>query len=250
MPLPPVIFEDEALIAFDKPGGLPVAPGRGGKPGENLMDLVLAKWGSDVANVHRIDTEMSGLVLCAKTKPALDFLSGQFQSKTVGKICLALTVGLPARDEFTVDLVMKEDEAKPGVMCVVKKHGKASQTGFTVREKFPQPAGRASFACVECRPLTGRPHQIRLHLAVAGTPVLNDPLYGNETRLLLSDLKRGYKGRADEKPLIDRLALHASGLTFTHPLSREPMTLTAPLPNDLAVALKYLRKFARPAIRR
>lgn len=250
MPLPPVILEDEALIAFDKPAGLPVAPGRGGRPVENLMDLVLAKWGADVANVHRIDTEMSGLVLCAKTKPALDFLSGQFQAKTVGKTCLALTVGVPATDEFAVDLVMKEDEARPGVMCVVKKHGQTSRTGFTVREKFPQPAGRAGFACVECRPLTGRPHQIRLHLAVAGTPVLNDTLYGNETRLLLSDLKRGYKGRADEKPLIDRLALHATGLTFTHPLSREPVTLTAPLPNDLAVALKYLRKFARPSVRR
>ena len=251
MPLPPVIFEDEALIAFDKPSGLPVAPGRGGQRVENLMDLVLARWGSDVANVHRIDSEMSGLVLCAKTKPALDFLSGQFQSKTVGKACLALTVGLPATDEFTVDLVMKEDEARPGVMCVVKKHGKASQTDFTVREKFPQPAGRANFACVECRPLTGRPHQIRLHLAVSGTPVLNDPLYGgNETRLLLSGLKRGYKGRADEKPLVSRLALHAAGLTFTHPLSREKMTLTSPLPNDLEVALKYLRKFARPAGRR
>jgi RluA family pseudouridine synthase len=250
MPLPPIIYEDEVLIAFDKPSGLPVAPGRGGPRGENLMDLVAARWGADVANVHRIDTEMSGLVLCAKTKPALDFLSGQFQSKTVGKSCHALTVGVPAEDEFAVDLVMKEDEAKPGVMCVVKKHGQTSQTGFTVREKFPQPAGRASFAWVECRPLTGRPHQIRLHLAVSGTPVLNDPLYGHDTRLLLSDLKRGYKGRADERPLIDRLALHASGLTFTHPLSREPMTLAAPLPNDLAVALKYLRKFARPAARR
>lgn len=247
MPLPPVIFEDEALIAFDKPGGLPVAPGRGGPRGENLMELVLARWGSGVANVHRIDTEMSGLVLCAKTKPALDFLSGQFQSKTVGKTCLALTVGRPATDEFTVDLVMKEDEARPGVMCVVKKHGKASRTDFTVREKFPQPAGRPGFAWLECRPLTGRPHQIRLHLAVAGTPILNDPLYGNEARLRLSDLKRGYKGRADEKPLIDRLALHAAGLTFAHPLSREKITLTAPLPNDLEVALKYLRKFTRPS---
>ena len=250
MPLPPIIFEDEALIAFDKPGGLPVAPGRGGPRGENLIDLVLAKWGSGVANVHRIDTEMSGLVLCAKTKPALDFLSGQFQSKTVGKTCHALTAGVPAADDFTMELVMKEDEARPGVMCVVKKHGQASRTDFTVREKFPQPTGRASFAWVECRPLTGRPHQIRLHLATGGTPVLNDPLYGNEAKLLLSDLKRGYKGRADERPLIDRLALHAGGLTFTHPLTREPMTLTVPWPDDLAVALKYLRKFARPSSRR
>lgn len=243
--LPPVIFEDECLIAFDKPSGLAIAPDRRDKSGANLMQLVLGKMGPDVANVHRIDAETSGLVLCAKTKAALDFLSGQFQSKTVVKLYEALTVGVPASDAFTVDLVMKEDEAQPGRMCVVKKHGKASVTEFTVREKFPQPAGRPSLALVECRPLTGRPHQIRLHLAVSGTPILNDLLYGNGTQLLLSDLKRGYKGRTDERPLISRLALHAAVLTFNHPRSREAMTLAAPLPKDFEVALKYLHKFAR-----
>ncbi len=243
--LPPVIFEDECLIAFDKPSGLAIAPDRRDKSGANLMELVREKMGPEVANVHRIDAETSGLVLCAKTKAVLDFLSGQFQSKTVGKLYEALTVGVPASDVFAVDLVMKEDEAQPGRMCVVKKHGKASVTEFTVREKFPQPAGRPSLAHMECRPLTGRPHQIRLHLAVSGTPILNDLLYGNGTQLLLSDLKRGYKGRTDERPLISRLALHASALTFNHPRSREAMTIASPRPKDFAVALKYLHKFAR-----
>lgn len=243
--LPPVIFEDESLIAFDKPSGLLIAPDRWDKSRVNLMDLVHAQLGDHVANVHRIDADTSGLVLCAKTKPALDFLSGQFQSKTVTKLYEALTVGIPAQDQFTVDLVLKEDDAKPGRMCVVKKHGKASVTEVTVREKFPQPAGRASFAHVECRPLTGRTHQIRVHLAATGTPILNDPFYGNETQLLLSGLKRGYKGRDDERPLIGRLALHAASLTITHPVTREPLTLTAPRPNDLEVALKYLEKFRR-----
>ena len=241
--LPTVLFEDEALIAFDKPSGLLIAPDRWDKAKENLMDLVHGKLGEGVANVHRIDAGTSGLVLCAKTKQALDFLSGQFQSKTVAKVYHALTVGLPAMDEYTVDFVLKEDEAKPGRMCVVKKHGKASVTEFSVREKFPQPAGRASFAYLECRPLTGRTHQIRVHLAASGTPILNDPFYGDDTTLMLSGLKRGYKGRADEKPLITRLALHAGSLTFTHPLSKEKITLTSPLPNDFEVALKYLRKF-------
>ncbi len=243
--LPPVIFEDECLIAFDKPSGLAVAAERGHKPDENLMSAVQEKMGREVVLVHRIDAATSGLVLCAKTKVALDFLSGQFQSKTVIKRYEALTVGVPASDEFTVDLVMKEDEAQPGVMCVVKKHGQASVTEFTVRGKFPQPAGRPGLAHVECRPLTGRTHQVRLHLMSVGTPVLNDLLYGNETRLLLSDLKRGYKGRDDERPLISRLALHAAALTFTHPLSRGKATISAPPPKDFAVALKYLQKFAR-----
>ena len=243
--LPPVIFEDECLIAFDKPSGLAIAPDRRDKMAVNLLELVRAKMGPDVVNVHRIDDETSGLVLWAKTKVALDFLSGQFQSKTVVKSYDALTVGVPATDKFSVDLVLKEDEGRPGRMCVVKKHGKASVTEFLVMEKFPQPAGRPSLAHLECRPLTGRTHQIRVHLAVSGTPVLNDPLYGNESQLLLSDLKRGYKGRADERPLISRLALHASSLTFTHPRSRERMTLDSPRPKDFDVALKYLRKYTR-----
>lgn len=241
--LPPVIYEDDSLIAFDKPSGLLIAPDRWDKSRVNLMDLVHDKMGHGVANVHRIDADTSGIVLCAKTKPALDFLSGQFQSKTVKKLYEALTVGLPPEDAFTVDLVLKEDDAKPGRMCVVKKHGKASVTEFTVRARFPRPAGRPGFAHLECRPQTGRTHQIRVHLAATGTPILNDPFYGNETQLLLSDLKRGYKGRDDERPLIARLALHAAALTFTHPATREPQTITAPLPQDFAVALKYLSKF-------
>lgn len=239
--LPPVIHEDAALIAFDKPSGLLIAPDRWDKARENLMGLVHEKMGHGVANVHRIDADTSGLVLCAKSKPALDFLTGQFQSKTVEKRYDAIVVGLPPLDLYTVDFVLKEDDAKPGRMCVVKKHGKAAVTEFKVIARFP----RAGMAQLECRPLTGRTHQIRVHLAASGTPILNDPFYGNERRLLLSDLKRGYKGRADEKPLIERLALHAAELTFTHPDSRERTTLSAPRPQDFAVALKYLEKFGR-----
>jgi RluA family pseudouridine synthase len=237
--LPPVVFEDDALIAFDKPSGLLLVPDRRVKSRVNLMGLVHEQLGPDVANVHRIDAETSGLVLCAKTKPALDFLSGQFQSKTVEKTYSALVAGAPPADVYTVDFVLKEDEAAPGRMCVVKKHGKASVTEFKVLERF----GR--FTHLECRPLTGRTHQVRVHLSASGTPILNDPFYGNGTTLLLSDLKRGYKGRDDERPLIARLALHAGVLTFTHPLSRERTTLQAPMPKDFEVALKYLRKFTR-----
>lgn len=242
--LPPVIFEDEALIAFDKPSGLLIAPDRWDKSRANLMGQVHDALGHGVANVHRIDADTSGLVLCTKTKPALDFVSGQFQSKTVEKVYLALVVGAPEQDAFTVDLVLKEDDAAPGRMCVVKRHGKNAVTDFKVLERF------GAFTYLECRPQTGRTHQIRVHLAASGLPILNDPFYGNDTRLLLSDLKRGYKGRDDEKPLIARLALHASALTLTHPLSRERVTIAAPLPHDFEVALKYLRKFAGPGARR
>jgi 23S rRNA-/tRNA-specific pseudouridylate synthase len=84
-----------------------------------------------------------------------------------------------------------------------------------------------------------------VHLAAAGAPLLNDPFYGDpDITLRLSDLKRGYKGREEEKPLIGRLALHASELTLRHPTTRELVTLQAPLPHEFEVALKYLRKFA------
>ena len=276
MPLPPILFEDESLIAFDKPSGLLVAPDRWDKTRENLMGLVHAhpKYGRTVANVHRLDADTSGILLCAKTKPALDFLSGQFQAKTVEKKYHALVAVLPPeramkviapiRDEsgglpesFSVEVALGEDERQPGRMRVFKgRGGKDCVTEFRTLERFRGsafPARRpgalrvpsASFAFVECRPLTGRTHQLRVHLAAAGAPILNDPFYGDPgLTLRLSDLKRGYKGREDEKPLVDRLALHASGLTFKHPVTREPVTLQSPLPHAFEVALKYLRKFA------
>lgn len=256
MRLPPILFEDDVMIAFDKPSGMLVAPDRWDKSRVNLMGLVHDTMGHGVANVHRLDADTSGLLLCAKTKPALDFLSGQFQSKTVEKSYLAMVVVLPPEramkviapvrtesgvlpETFTVELGLGPDEQQPGRMRVFRKRGgKASTTEFRVREAF----GR--FAYVECRPLTGRTHQIRVHLAAAGAPVLNDVFYGDpEVKLLLSDLKRGYKGRDEEKPMIDRLALHASALTLTHPTTRERVTLNAPLPREFEVALKYLRKF-------
>ena len=257
MDLPPIIFEDDALVAFDKPDGLPVAPDQGKRARVNLMALVHARLGPDVANVHRLDADTSGVLLCAKNKVALDFLSGQFQSKTVARIFHALVVALPLEralqavapartadglvpDAFTIDLAIGEDERQPDRMRIFKKRGgKPSVTDCRTLERF------RGFAWIECQPQTGRTHQIRVHLAAAGTPILGDALYGDPTiELRLSAFKRGYKGFADEKPLLRRLALHASELTFTHPVTRAPHTLRAPLPHEFEVALKYLRKFA------
>jgi RluA family pseudouridine synthase len=238
MALPPVIYEDEVLLAFDKPSGLLVAPDRWDKARPNLMALVHTQLGDGIANVHRLDADTSGVLLCAKTKAALDSLSGQFQAKTAEKLYLALAVGPIAEAEFTVELALQADESRPGRMRVVKKKGKPSITSFTVRERF------RGFSWIECRPRTGRNHQIRVHLAAAGHPILGDTFYGDATQLLLSALKRGYKGRDEERPLIRRLALHASALVLTHPVTHERLTLTAPLPDEFTVALKYLRRFA------
>jgi 23S rRNA pseudouridine1911/1915/1917 synthase len=266
--LPPIIHEDDALLAFAKPSGLLIAPDRWDKARANLMKQVHATLGQHVANVHRLDADTSGVVLCTKDKASLDFVSGQFQGKSARKLYHALCyvppadqamkVGRVLRDqsgllppEFTIDLALGEDELQPGRMRVFKRRGgKASTTVCRTLERFHDRRGRA-FAWIECAPLTGRTHQIRVHLAAVGAPILGDRFYGvPDQRLLLSDLKRGYKGREEERPLLDRLALHASALTVTHPLTREPVTITAPLPNEFEVALKYLRKFGAPGTAR
>ncbi len=276
MSLPPVLFEDDSLVVFDKPSGLLVAPDRWDKCRVRLMGLVHGHpaYGRGVANVHRLDADTSGALLCAKTKPALDYLSGQFQSKTVAKLYHAMVVVLapgqemkvvaPVRDAagmlpeaFTIELSLGPDERQPGRMRVFRgRGGKECRTEFTTLERFAagrtgargvvQPA--AGYAFLACRPLTGRTHQLRVHLAAAGAPILGDVFYGHpDVRLLLSGLKRGYKGREEEKPLIDRLALHASELTFAHPVTREPCTVRSPLPRSFEVALKHLRRFAAVA---
>jgi len=273
MSLPPVLFEDESLVVFDKPSGLLVAPDRWDKGRAHLMGQVHGHpgYGRTVANVHRLDVDTSGVLLCAKTKPALDYLSGQFQSKTVAKLYHAVVVVLapgqemkvvaPVRDAagrlpdaFAIELSLGPDERQPGRMRVFRgRGGKECRTEFTALERFA--AGRApgrgvaqpaaGYAFLACRPLTGRTHQLRLHLAAAGAPILGDVFYGHpDVQLRLSGLKPGYKGRAEEKPLIDRLALHASELTFAHPVTREPCAVRSPLPRSFEVALKHLRRFA------
>ena len=242
MRLPPKIFEDDSFIAFDKPAGMPVG-------GHGLMELLHGNGWRGLANVHRLEEEASGLVLCAKDKPGLDYLSGQFQSKTVTRKYLAMvqirTEPPVLEEHFAVDLAVGPDEGRPGLVRRYgrRENGKASRTEFSVRTAF------RGYALLECRPETGQLHQLRFHLAQHGAPLVGETDYADPPALLLlSALKRGYKGRDEEKPLIGRLALHASELTFRHPVTREPVTLTAPLPHEFEVALKYLNKFggARP----
>jgi RluA family pseudouridine synthase len=256
--LPHLLREDDQLVALDKPSGLPVTAA---KPGESsLLGWGRERFGEGLAAAHRLDTAASGVVLCARTKEALDFLSGQFQSKTARRVLVAMVVadggdggeppppgsreGAALAREFSVDLPLGPDRLVPGKTRVQRRGGRSALTHFRVLEVF----GR--FAWLECRPLTGVAHQVRAHLAAAGAPVLNDPVYGDSrVQLLLSDFKRGYKGREEERSLIGRLALHASSVGFVHPGSRQPATVEAPLPRDFEVALRTLRKFARPGRR-
>lgn len=277
MPLPPILFEDDAIVAFAKPCGMLVSPDRWDKERPYLMRAVheYPDYGERVANVHRLDADTSGIILCAKGKEALHLLASQFEQHKVTKTYHALArlnlpehrpapratapaedtappvvtqiVSFPPRDQapdaegfYLLDIPLGEDPSRTGKMRADRRFGKPAQTQVAIRERY-----RGGVALVECRPLSGRTHQIRVHLAAAGMPIVADPFYSANEPLFLSAIKPRYKQDADhrERPLLDRLALHATALTFKHPATQEPITLTCDYPEDLALALKLLRKF-------
>ena len=247
----PVLFEDASLLALDKPGGLLTSPDRYDPQRPNLMKLLHnaiaagKPWARErglnyLMNAHRLDFETSGVILLAKTKPALVALADLFGSEKPHKQYAALVQGTPAEDKFAVDAPLAPHPVKTGLMRVDPKHGKRSRTRFEVLETF------SGWTLLRCEPLTGRTHQIRVHLRHAGLPVVGDELYGGRP-LWLSRLKRDYRlkrGR-EERPLISRVALHAEQLTLPHPVTGETLTITAPWPKDLKVAVKYLRQFRK-----
>lgn len=236
---PAVLFEDDTIIAFDKPSGLLVAPDRFDKTKPSLMDWVHRTLSPTIFNVHRLDRETSGLVLCAKTRDALRTLCRSFEGREVEKRYIALVRGAPAWDEKRVDLSLAPDLASPGRMRV-DRAGKPASTQFRVLTRWRR------YAQVEAAPLSGRTHQIRVHLASLGCPIVSDRFYGGGRHFYLSEIKRDYKQKPDrqEIPMMGRLALHAASLAFRHPGTGAAVTIRAPLPHDFEVAFRYLDRFA------
>jgi len=246
-----ILYEDDYLMAINKPAGLLTAPDRYDPKRPNLMRLLQEgiKQGKPWAvqrkltylmNPHRLDFETTGIILLAKTKDVLVSMTDLFGTDKISKKYIALAHNYPDKDEFEVDVIMAPNPRRPEIMMVVKKKGKRSITKFRVLEKF------AGFTLFECHPITGRTHQIRLHLRYAGCPVVGDRLYGGSP-LFLSSLKKGYKIQNSkiEQPLISTVALHSKQIDFVHPISGENISISAPEPKPLVVALKYLRQFAK-----
>jgi RluA family pseudouridine synthase len=246
----PVVYEDEQLLALDKPGGLLTSPDRYDPARPNLMKLLHrdiereAPWAKArglnyLMNAHRLDFETTGVILLVKNKPALVALAKQFGSEKPRKTYLALVRGSAAEDQFETEARLAPHPLQTGMVRVVAKAGKRSHTRFNVRERFK------GFLLLECHPLTGRTHQIRVHLRHLRLPIVGDSLYGGPS-LFLSSLKPDYRQKPNqsEHPLMGRVALHAQELTIAHPVTAVETIITASWPKDLTVAVKYLRRFA------
>ena len=218
--------EDPAIIVIDKPAGLVVHPGNGNQNG-TLMNALLhhAPSLADVPRagiVHRLDKDTSGLLVVAKTLAAQTDLVRQLQARSVKRHYLALALGKVVAGG-TVDAPLGRHPVQRVKMAVVKSGGKEARTHYEIKERF------AGATLLECRLETGRTHQIRVHMASIGHPLVGDLVYGK--------MKTG-------QPLMDgfqRQALHAWRLALTHPDSGNEMAWEAPLPEDFCMLLEALR---------
>ncbi len=261
-----ILHEDAALLVVDKPPGLAVEPERWKRRAASLSGALIEEsltrgGGADPSGrpaegvvdfrprlVHRIDKDTSGCVLVAKTLEAERALRAAFEEGKVEKTYLSLVEGeWSAEDEVVIDRPIASDARRSGRMRVARE-GKPARTAVTVEERF------RGFTLLACRPLTGRTHQIRVHLADAGFPLIVDPHYGRRDSLRLSEIKAGYRPKrgAVERPLLDRLALHAWKLGFPDLAgaaaggAEYTLEVEAPIPKDLTRVLKQLRKVRPP----
>jgi len=221
-----IIYEDDVLLVIDKPAGMVVHPGAGHTSG-TLVNAVLAHCphvtdigGADRAGiVHRLDKDTSGLILVAKDEATRAALQRQFKRRQVAKTYLALVEGQVQPREGIIEAPIGRNKRQRKQMAVVRK-GREAQTTYRAVEVFP------NHTLLEVRPHTGRTHQVRVHLAWLGYPLVGDAVYGYRRQRLLKS----------------RHFLHAAQLRFTHPATGEEVTFEAPLPPELDAVLQQLRR--------
>ncbi len=222
MPLQ-IIHEDEDIIVINKPRGIVVHPGAGHSKGTLANALLAVSPLSSVGDrlrpgiVHRLDKDTSGLLLVAKNDVAHLDLSSQFKNRTIEKKYLALVHGRVAEDEGLIDVPLSRNR-RERTKIQPQASGKVAQTEFLVLERF------SSYSLLQLRPYTGRTHQLRVHLAFIGHPIVGDPLYAGSNPW-------GQKGQL----------LHAHYLSFLHPKEKSRLELTLPPPEDLQKILDDLR---------
>lgn len=259
----PVLYEDEHILAVDKPADLAAEPERWARGNASLsgalLSLALERADADTNEplmpttglefrprlLHRLDKDTTGVVLVAKTLAAERELRTAFEDGTVHKTYLALVEGeYPLADGATevIDLPIGPDEKKSGRMRIDRLAGKPSQTRVSIEQRF------RGYTLMRCEPLTGRTHQIRVHMREVGFPLVVDPVYGRHKSLALSDFKSDYKKKRGhaETPLISRLTLHAKSIDFPRVGTSERMSVDSPVPKDFARVLKQMTKVRAP----
>jgi len=230
-----VVFENEKLLVVSKSSGISIGGDRWDETEERLdrlieRDLKIPK----IFTVHRIDKDTSGLVVFAKDKETHRYLSIAFEQRQVGKLYTLIVHGRPSWKETVCDLALVPNGNKKHQTIIDKFRGKESVTRFTCV------LSAAHFSVLEARPETGRIHQIRVHSAALGHPVVCDSLYGRETPIKLSSFKRSWRGDpAQERPLLSRLGLHARELVLP-----DGQVFSSEIPKDMGSLIKQLEKIS------
>jgi 23S rRNA pseudouridine1911/1915/1917 synthase len=238
-----ILYEDAALAAINKPPGMVVHPGKGNWRGTLASALQfhfdrLSSVGGPTRPgiVHRLDRDTSGVIVVAKNDRAHKALADQFEARSVVKEYFAIVVGQPDRDRDMIDLPIGFHPQQREKMAIrpTDPASRPAQSFYEVIERFDR------FSSVRILPKTGRTHQIRVHLAAIGCPVLCDRAYGGRANLTLGELRQVPE---HDELLLDRQALHARRLVINHPDTGQPLELTAPLPADLTRVLAELRRW-------
>jgi 23S rRNA pseudouridine1911/1915/1917 synthase len=241
-----VLYEDEHIIAINKPPGMVVHPARGHWSGTLASALAfhfrqLSSVGGPTRPgiVHRLDRDTSGVMVVAKTDPMHFALAAQFEARTTEKEYFAITAGVPDRDRDMVEQPIGIHPTQREKMAIRTGHSTSREatTFYEVQERFQ------GYAALKVLPKTGRTHQIRVHLAHMGCPVLCDKLYGGRASITRGDLLRHKHPTAgDEEIVLARQALHARRIKLAHPATREAIEFIAPLTDDLSATLNVLRQ--------
>lgn len=244
-----IVYEDEALIVINKPVGLVVHAGAGHEDG-TLVNALLHHCGDTLSGiggvkrpgiVHRLDKDTSGLMLAAKTDRAHQALSAQLSDRSLHRLYKALVWGIPVPRKGIVDAPVGRHPAHRQKMAVVHKNGREARTQYFVAEDW------GAVSLVECSLETGRTHQVRVHMAHLGYPLLGDPLYGLARNGQTSRLRKVGLDEAQSCLIVDfpRQALHAAEIAFIHPLTGEEMGFECPIPEDMDGIINILNQIDR-----
>jgi len=235
-----IIYSDDDIIVINKPAGLSVTKDRSGLPElKNILSKQLSRHpAKELRLIHRLDKDTSGVMILAKNAEAQSKFSSYFQKRFVQKTYLALVSGAVIQSEGQIQKPLASLRKNTQRMCIDYKKGKKSITEWKFLADFGQ------IALLAVKPVTGRRHQIRVHLPSIGLPLVIDPLYGSSGGLFLSSFKKDYrlgKGKT-EKPLIDRLTLHAYQIEIPHTENSRPDFFIAGLDEKFSATVKMLTK--------